>query len=310
MASPPRNDSQPDKSVESQADPISSKAEPPAPPAMSCSGVKTAVDDAHCCWPGQSWSGEHEACIGKPTSCPDAHEALCNACVQVATLSPMVKISAGVAALRAKRCPQKVVRGPAVHYVPGFEIDQFEVTVAQREYFNAHSADRAATEKGEVCVLKMPKPSIKCSQEPDSAANCTGYHVARRYCAWAGKVLPTAKQWDRALSAGGAWWKQQTEEAWYCQPELHSGSCLVSQFPKDVTPLGIAGMYGSVSEWTTTMGRSIAKDCPQPGRPIFSHSVMSAKEPASTEYLHCYAGVCSEELERRWKGLTGVRCVT
>ena len=276
---------------------------------MSCSGVKTAVDDAHCCWPGQSWSGEHEACIGKPTSCPDAHEALCNACVQVATLSPMVKVPAGRAALSAHRCPQKAyVRGAAVHYIPGFEIDQFEVTLAQWMYFMAQTADQAASQKGESCVLRALERSPRCSQTGDAPANCVGYYNARRFCGWAGKALPTAKQWDRALSAGGVWWKQYTEDGWYCQPDLYSGSCLASAFPNDVTPLGIFGMYGSVSEWTRSNKRSVAKNCRQPGRDLFNNSVMAVEQPPATDFLHCYAGVCTEERERSLGGRAGIRC--
>ena len=76
-----------------------------------------------------------------------------------------------------------------------------------------------------------------------------------------------------------------------------------------MTPLGIAGMYGSVSEWTKTLGRAIANDCPQPGRAPFGYDVMPAGEPASTSHLYCYAGVCTEELDRAWDGLTGIRCV-
>ena len=198
-------DSVPADSAQSNIARSPSAEEPPEPPTISCPGSKVANDGVHCCWRGQEWSDEHEACVGKPLDCPDAHEALCNACVPVATLSPMVKVSAGRAALSAYRCPQTAsVRSAPVHYVPGFEIDQSEVTLAQWMYFMARTAEEAASKKGETCVLKAINRSTKCSQGSDEAVNCVGYYNARRYCAWAGLSLPSAKQWDRALSAGGA----------------------------------------------------------------------------------------------------------
>ena len=302
-------DSVPADSAQSNMAPSPSAEAPPEPPAVSCPGSKIASDGVHCCWKGQEWSDEHEACVGKPLDCPDAHEALCNACVPVATLSPMVKVSAGRAALSAYRCPQTAsVRSAPVHYVPGFEIDQSEVTLAQWMYFMASTAEEAASKKGETCVLKAINRSTKCSQGSDEAVNCVGYYNARRYCAWAGLSLPSAKQWDRALSAGGAWWKQYSDDDWYCKPEEHAGSCPTNEFPKDVTPLGITGMYGGVSEWTKSRKRLVAKSCRLSSDPLFDNSVMSREQPPSTTSLHCYAGVCTEELGRDLKGLTGIRC--
>jgi formylglycine-generating enzyme required for sulfatase activity len=72
-----------------------------------------------------------------------------------------------------------------------FQIDQYEVTVAQYQ---------ACVEAGGCAAPKRGK-GCNAGQTEDRSGhpvNCVNWEQARQYCAWAGKRLPTEAEWEKA----------------------------------------------------------------------------------------------------------------
>lgn len=130
--------------------------------------------------------------------------------------------------------------------VKTFYIDRYEVTNAQyREFILATGYKPPSGWSGQDYPMdKGNFPVVNVS-----------YRDAEAYAKWAKKRLPTAAEWEKAARGTDARtypWGNTFEPGIAQTAEsvaLFSGP--VNGFPKDVSPYGVIGMGGNVSEWTS-----------------------------------------------------------
>jgi formylglycine-generating enzyme required for sulfatase activity len=136
----------------------------------------------------------------------------------------------------------------------------------------AFSIDRTevSSDAYEACIAAgacstTPKRMLCLHGDVGFPANCVTQPQAAAFCAWAGKRLPTAEEWDYAArgSDGRRWpWGGyappiQKAEPYMCgfnQTAYSEQPCKIGQSPKGVGPFGLLDAAGNVQEWTSTKG--------------------------------------------------------
>jgi formylglycine-generating enzyme required for sulfatase activity len=147
--------------------------------------------------------------------------------------------------------------------VAAFEIDRTEVSIVAYRACVKAGACVAPDAFHERCNL-VTEPSAGTgaaggkgtAAKEDNPVNCATWEMATKYCAWAGKRLPTEPEWEYA--ARGA---HGTKYPWGNDPvgsqpcwnrQLSDGTCPVGSHPGDRSVFGAMDMAGSLSEWTST----------------------------------------------------------
>lgn len=129
--------------------------------------------------------------------------------------------------------------GPMPYGVAAFSIDRFEVTNAQ------YTAFVAAT--GHASAGFADDPEFNRADQPVTGVQ---HADARAFCAWAGKRLPTELEWEKAARGTDG-----QIYPWGDNPDLSrahlTGEAPVSvqAYADDISPYGVRGMAGNVSEW-------------------------------------------------------------
>jgi len=183
----------------------------------------------------------------------------------------------------AKKSVEGGVASPEVPvhmaYVDGFWIDKFEVTNAQY---------RLCVESGVCLAPRLPQTFMGFEYFANlDYANYpviyVDYFMARDYCQWAGRRLPTEAEWAKA--ARGTDGRRYTwgndpvtaERANFCDvncPKTHASPAYddgyaetapVGSFPAGASPYGVMDMAGNVWEWTSTIPQPYPYD-PGDGR--------------------------------------------
>lgn len=143
--------------------------------------------------------------------------------------------------------------GPMPYPVEDFWIDEFEVSNADYAAFVADSGHAPAAFVNEDDLNQQDQP-VTGVQHADATA----------YCAWAGKRLPTEIEWEKAARGTDG-----RIYPWGNQADLSrahiSGDAPVSINANagDISPYGVRGMAGNVSEWvadTRTARAGICRD--------------------------------------------------
>ena len=190
-------------------------------------------------------------------------------------------------------------------YLPGYWIDKYEVTNGQ--YKLCVDAD--------VCEAPfLPKTfmGVEYFANPDYAHYPVIYvdwYMARDYCEWADRRLPTEAEWEKAARGTDGrkfpWGNDPVtgERANFCDgncPKLHANPAFddgysetapVGSYPAGASPNGIMDMSGNVWEWTSTI--------PQP-YPYDAEDGREAKDlRVGAEVREAYIGP-----QRVWRGGT------
>jgi formylglycine-generating enzyme required for sulfatase activity len=169
---------------------------------------------------------------------------------RAATAAPptgMVRLPAAIFLMGAYHAVGNPEERPAHEaIVPSFYLDRTEVTMATyRKCLVAGACSKTHVEH-RFC-------NEKDKDHEDHPVNCVDLHQAAAYCAWAGKRLPTEREWEYAASGGEerrrfSWGEQDPEpmkRACYDHP---GGSCPVGKFAPGAFDL--LDMTGNVWEWT------------------------------------------------------------
>lgn len=151
------------------------------------------------------------------------------------------------------RVPQGVARdgspiGPLL-------ADRTEVTV--RAYRRCVAAGACEMPKDKGCA------NGNLHEQESFPVNCVTFTHAEAYCRWAGKRLPTEREWSyAALGADGRelpWGNDRFRthlfidgRYWAENAALHTTGCPVMDHPAGVGPFGLHDAAGNVAEWTTT----------------------------------------------------------
>lgn len=155
----------------------------------------------------------------------------------------------------------EMVHVAATRALRAFAIDRTEVTVATyRRCVEAGACSPAS--QGEQCNWGR-------SDRDSHPINCVDHGQAATFCAWAGRRLPTAEEWEYAgcRRSSFPWnvadpvhdkdcfgrhsvWEHRGTFSEQKSPDL--GTCPVDAHPQGASPFGVLGIAGNVSEWTAT----------------------------------------------------------
>jgi len=155
----------------------------------------------------------------------------------------------------------------AVH-VNAFEIDKYEVTVAQyKACVSARACDehhllgsewRGARYKQDFTIKKECNWGKKGREH--HPINCVSWSQADTYCSWAGKRLPTEAEWEKAARGedGRAypWGKEPPSCGLANFTGCRGGTVPVSWHEPQASPYGLVQMAGNVREWVSDWYRS------------------------------------------------------
>lgn len=151
----------------------------------------------------------------------------------------MVEIPGGAAILGGENLHS--MAGPQLYDVPGFRIDRHEVSNAGfRAFVRATGAPPPAF---------AGEPDLDQDDQPVTGIR---WAQAQAYCEWAGKRLPSEVEWEKAARGTGGqlypW-----GDVYRGENALLDGDAPVSvaSHPQDISPYGVRGMAGNVSEWVS-----------------------------------------------------------
>jgi len=198
-------------------------------------------------------------------------------------------------------------------YLDAFRIDRTEVTVAQY----------ARCVKAGQCT--PPDTETTCNWGKEGRArhpvNCVDWHQAQAYCAWAGKRLPTAAQWEKAArGADGRKYPWGNQDAG-CERAVMIGketgcdkrsTWPVCSKPEGNSAYGLCDMAGNVWEWVADWYRPGAyqsADKKNPAGPSFGvfRAVRGGSWFSTPEYLR--ASNRDRDPPKVRHDVTGFRCV-
>jgi formylglycine-generating enzyme required for sulfatase activity/predicted Ser/Thr protein kinase len=131
--------------------------------------------------------------------------------------------------------------------VVAFWIDKYEVTNDDYARFVRATGARAPVH------WDGSEPPPEIANHP--VVNVT-YADALAFARWARKRLPTALEWERAARGTEGfvypWGREFSSERCNTLESGLKGTAPVDAFPRDVSPFGVVGMGGNVTEWTST----------------------------------------------------------
>ncbi len=141
----------------------------------------------------------------------------------------------------------------AIHVDP-FYIDKFEVTNREYKQFLLATLyhDRPSNWQGDDYPPQLADHPV---------TNVT-WGEAMAYALWAGKTLPTERQWEKAARGEDGrlypWGSQYQKGISNMGLEGRKDSAKVGSYPQDVSPYGALDMGGNVMEWTRSWYRPYA----------------------------------------------------
>ncbi|MFQ5647166.1 MAG: formylglycine-generating enzyme family protein [bacterium] len=132
-------------------------------------------------------------------------------------------------------------------FFKSFYLDRHEVTVGQYQEFLRNTGRRPPRYWSKLDPVEFSRYPV----------NGVSWHDADAYARWAGKRLPSEREWE-AAAAGKTGRKFPWGNSFIRAEERLKKNDLfpVETTPFDITPRGIHDLGGSVSEWTSSWYRS------------------------------------------------------
>jgi hypothetical protein len=134
-------------------------------------------------------------------------------------------------------------------YVDDFYIDQYPVTNSEYKKFLEKTNRRLPRS----WIKKYPK------DKHDHPVNAVSFYEAKAYAEWAGKRLPTDKEWEKAargINGRKYPWGNKFDKNRSNTKEGGMGNITsVKKYPGGASPYGVMDMAGNVWEWVDTWGR-------------------------------------------------------
>lgn len=161
----------------------------------------------------------------------------------------MRKIPAGVYLMGANAALGNPEEKPAHQaIVPSFFMDKTEVTLKAYLGCVEQGGCTPPQEVGRFCNHKMPA-------RDGHPINCVTVEQASAYCGWAGKRLPTEREWEYAATGGTerrrfSWGDVDPDGRKNSCYDHPGGSCPVASFPMGA--FGLYDMTGNLWEWTSS----------------------------------------------------------
>lgn len=186
--------------------------------------------------------------------------------------SDMVFVAAGDAILGGDQFAQ--MPGPTARYVNAYWIDRFEVTNAEYSVFTKDVG-------GDQPVF-ADDPDYNQPAQPVTGVS---RFDAEAYCTWANKRLPTEREWEKAARGtdGRLYPWGNTEDSSRAHLNADAPIAVTNQ-PYDVSPYGVVGMAGNVSEWVDEMFVG-GPSCLNPGAAIHTSTPAGYEELKFKAYI-------------------------
>ncbi len=199
------------------------------------------------------------ACVNMPYGCPRIASELVPTLPLSGTPEGMVYVSGGSFKFRAKHIGDWMIKYPLedtmkVFTMKSFYMDKHPITNALFEKFLTATKYKPADPEN---FLKYWENGKVPAGEENQPVTCVSYEDAKAYAAWAGKRLPTEKEWQYAAQAG-----EDVLYPWGNQ--LDSTKCNVGngildpvgRYPQGANKLGIEELTGSVWQLTNDLYKS------------------------------------------------------
>ena len=234
----------------------------------------------------------------------------------IAMLYPVLKTPA----MRKLETQVKIPAGPFIFgtdeklHLPDFWIDKYEITIAQyAEFLTALQATDHLFDHPHQPPTKVSHAPLNWAdyyQAAQEGASFKGHPIslntpvlwadwwdAYAYAQWRGRRLPTEQEWEKAARGSNGFpypWGTAAEPArantgadFSATPEGggaidgFASWCDVDAKPEEITPSGVCGLAGNVSEWTNTWAQH--PDLPDQQSPVYRGGNFNQKHAPVSE---------------------------
>lgn len=192
-------------------------------------------------------------------------------------VNAMVSIPAGAFQMGSADGPSDELPVRSVS-LAAFEIDETEVTVDEYQACVAAGGCAAhylvAASNGALNNIEYCNANV--AGRGNHPINCVYWGEASKYCAWAGKRLPTEAEWEYAARGSQSFtypWGEAAPSGQLCWSGdalgFRASTCPVGSFPAGDSPFGVKDMAGNVREWTASTWTATYESTPSTEYQVF-----------------------------------------